>query len=76
VDSLRIIGDMTSMQDPKHPIWSILRLVVLMVAMCVTLWSNASNFDVTELRSIITMFFVAASSEAVVGVLTKRKKEE
>ena len=54
------------MSDPSHP-------SVLMVAMCVSLYVNASNFDATEIRSIVAVFLTAASGEAVLKLITRKK---
>jgi len=51
------------MSSPSHPIWSPLRLTILMIALVVTLWINATEFDATEIKTIITLFVVAASAE-------------
>lgn len=40
------------MGHASHPIWSLLRLIVLMVALCVILWANASDFDATEIKTL------------------------
>lgn len=54
---------MSTLLDPAHPVWSLLRLVILMGTMTLVLWLNASNFDITEIRSLITVFLVAAGLE-------------
>jgi len=46
-----------------HPIWSILRLVVLLVSMFGVLYINASNFDRTEIVSIVQLFIMAVGIE-------------
>lgn len=51
------------MKEASHPIWSLLRLLIFMVALVATLWLNASKFDATELKTIITMFIVAGGAE-------------
>lgn len=61
------------MSAPQHPVWSLLRLAVVMVALCVTLWVNASQFDATEIKSIVTMFLVAAGAEGVSQLLGGKK---
>lgn len=61
------------MPESAHPIWSIIRLAVIMVAMCFVLYLNASKFDETEIRSIVTVFFVAAGSEAITRAIGGRK---
>lgn len=53
------------MKNPNHPIWSLIRLLILMIAMCVILYINATHFDITEIRSIIGIFIAAASAEGI-----------
>lgn len=53
------------MSSASHPIWSLLRLVIFMVALVLTLWLNANQFDQTEIKTIITMFVVASGAEGV-----------
>jgi len=53
------------MHNASHPIWSLLRLTIFMIALVVTLLLNANNFDATEIKTIITMFVVAAGAEGV-----------
>jgi hypothetical protein len=43
---------MNRIHDPKHPIWDFGRFVVLMGSATMILWANASDFDVTEARSL------------------------
>ena len=39
--------------DHDHPIWPILRLLVLGAIISPVLWFNATSFDHTELQSIL-----------------------
>lgn len=43
--------------DPKHPLWRTLHAMAITLVACVgtgaILWMNASNFDSTELNSVI-----------------------
>lgn len=57
--------------SPKHPVWGIARLLIVMTALVVTLWLNASHFDETELKTIITMFIIAASAEGATGFISQ-----
>jgi hypothetical protein len=63
------------MPDAKHPIWSLIRLTIIMVTMCFVLWMNATKFDETEIRSIVTVFFVAAGVEGIGNYLQRGKKD-
>ena len=51
------------MSSPSHPIWSLARLAIFMLALVVTLYCTAAKFDATELRTLCTMFIVGASAE-------------
>ena len=62
--------------NPEHPIWGITRLLIVMTALVVTLWLNASNFDETELKTIITMFIVAAGAEGATGFISRFTKND
>jgi hypothetical protein len=57
------VTEATKMNNPSHPVWSLLRLLIFMAALVVTLWMNATSFDATEIRTIITMFVVASGAE-------------
>lgn len=41
--------------NPNHPIWACVRFCVGIIAVTVVLWSNASDFDITEAQSIATI---------------------
>ena len=55
--------------NESHPIWGIIRLSVIMTALTATLYLNASNFDETELKTILTMFFIGAGGEGLPKVV-------
>ncbi len=57
--------------SPTHPIWAIIRLTVLMIAMVFVLWLNATKFDHTEIRSIIAVFIAAATGEGILARVSK-----
>ena len=60
-----------SMHDSSHPIWAIIRTAVLLLALVVVLWLNATNFDDTEIRTIIAMFLAAIGAETATKILSK-----
>jgi len=62
----------TAISDPKHPIWPLARLVVMVVALTVVLSITASQFDQTELITIMTMFLFGASSEGLTQFVQRR----
>lgn len=57
----------------NHPVWSLIRLTILMIALCVILYINATRFDETELRSILMMFLAVAGLEGFTHILAKKK---
>lgn len=44
-------------------LWSFLRLLILMAALTIILWTNADDFDITEIKSLAAYFLAAASME-------------
>jgi len=63
------------MNDASHPVWSVLRLGIVMIALTVTLWVNASTFDETEIKTIITMFLIAGGAEWAPGLINTFRGE-
>lgn len=57
------------MSNPAHPIWSILRLTILMIVLSLILYFNASDFDATEIKTLTQYFLAAASLEGGVAVV-------
>lgn len=57
--------------QPAHPVWSILRLAVVMAALTAILFVTANKFDDTEIRTIIYVFLFAAGVEGVPQVAGK-----
>jgi hypothetical protein len=47
----------------SHPIWSILRLAIIMLALYGVLRLNAEDFNAGEIRTIFAMGLIAASAE-------------
>ena len=68
------------MGNASHPIWSLIRLLILMATLSFVLWLNASHFDETELKSIIWVFMAAVGVEGGVQSFTRlagmHKKED
>ena len=46
-----------------HPIWALIRLSILMLTLSGVLWLTATDFDVTEVRTIITIFLIYTGAE-------------
>lgn len=57
--------------DPAHPMWPLARIIVMMSALVAILKMNASHFDATELKTILTMFFLALGGEGVQKALQR-----
>lgn len=55
---------------------SLIRLAILMATLTVILWSNASDFDATEIRALAVFFLGAASLEGATGFFKSVKKQE
>ena len=62
---------MTELQHSDHPIWSLIRLTILMIALTTILYFTANKFDETEIRTIITMFLITAGMEGLGHLATK-----
>ena len=58
------------MSDANHPIWSLLRIIVVSISLTATLYANASHFDQTELTTIGVIFFVLSGNETAVYFLS------
>ena len=57
---------MTGTQDihnHDHPIWGLLRFLILMIGASFMLWISATEFDSTELKSIFGIGGLAAALE-------------
>jgi len=59
------------MHHPKHPIWAIIRTAIMLLALVIVLWVNASNFDSTELKTIVAMFLAAIGAETATKFMAK-----
>lgn len=61
--------------DPGHPIWRLMRLVILMVTLCTVLYFSASKFDYTEVQSIILIFAAMAGIEGISMLIPTGNKD-
>lgn len=59
--------------NASHPIWPIVRQAIFLMALIAILYMNASHFDVTEIRTIITMFLVGAGAESLPGMFGRKE---
>ena len=51
------------MKDPAHPVWSLARMTISLIALSVILALTANVFDETEIITIIGMFMVLGGVE-------------
>ncbi len=65
-----------NMSDPTHPLWSLLRLLIIMTALTVILVLVAEKFDKTEIQTLIGMFMVAAGIEGYTQFNRARNRSE
>lgn len=59
------------MHEANHPIWAIVRTTVILIALVVVLWINATKFDATEFKTIVAMFLAAIGAETATKLMTK-----
>ncbi len=55
-----------------HVVWSIIRLVAILAFLTITLAINASDFDETELKTLLWTSFAIAGTEGVVKSFTRQ----
>jgi len=65
---------MSWLNDGYHPIWSCVRLALLLALMFVVMYSTASNFDETELKAIGLIAFGMATGEVLIPHFRKGTK--
>ncbi len=58
-------------KDKHHPMWSSLRLFLVMLCLVVTLFLTANNFDKTEISSIVALFLTASGTEGMSTLVSK-----
>jgi hypothetical protein len=64
--------------DAKHPIWSLIRLAIVMVSLTIILYLCASQFDQTEIQTLVWAFIAIAGGEGLsqlLGRLTTKPKD-
>lgn len=66
------------MQVPHddHPIWATIRYVFGVVCATVVLWANASDFDMTEAKSILLIALMMGGYEALSAYLRRSVTKE
>ena len=65
----------TPLSSSRHPVWDLLRFAVLVLAVTVVLWRNASNFDITEYKAIGEIAIAAVAATRGVTMLNNRAKD-
>jgi hypothetical protein len=53
------------MKNANHPIWAIIRMALILGTLIFVLWMNASHFDDTEIKTILTMFLALLGAEGI-----------
>lgn len=53
------------MKDSDHPIWPLIRMSLILGTLIFVLWMNASHFDDTEIKTILTMFLALLGAEGL-----------
>jgi hypothetical protein len=65
-----------NLHDPLHPVWSLLRLTVLMVALTVILALVAEKFDKTEIIAIVGTFTAGTAGIGLEGYNRAKGKSD
>ena len=52
-------------RDTEHPVWSLIRLVIMFAGVTIFLYLNSSTFDETEITTIIELMILAGGLEAI-----------
>ena len=60
-------------RDTEHPIWSLIRLVIVFAGVTIFLYLNASTFDETELTTIVELMLLAGGFEVLKRKLANGK---
>jgi len=62
-----------SYNDPTHPIWNVAKAIVLFAFVFLFAWTNASEFDSTEITMLVQLAAVLFGGVALETLLTKAK---
>jgi hypothetical protein len=60
-------------RDSEHPVWSLLRLVIMFTGITVFLYLNSSAFDETEVTTIVELMLLAGGFEMLKRKLANGK---
>ena len=62
-------------RDTEHPVWSLIRLVIVFAGVTIFLYLNASTFDETEMKTIVELMILAGGFEALNRKLANGKDD-
>lgn len=65
---------MHSLCDPIHPVWNIAKAVIMFGFVVLFSWTNASEFDTTEITMLIQLAAVLFGGVAIETLLLKASK--
>jgi len=63
------------LSDTRHPLWRLLTLCVLLAFLTLVQYLNASNFDQTEIKSILEMGMAVGAWESFKHKVSSRNEE-
>jgi len=52
-------------RDTEHPVWSLIRLVIMFAGVTIFLYLNSATFDTSEITTIIELMILAGGFEAI-----------
>lgn len=61
------------MNDPKHPIWAIIRILAIALASYATLRATSTNYDNTERLAILGVVLASIGAETATTFMAKSK---
>jgi hypothetical protein len=61
------------MRDARHPVWILVRLVALFGFLYLFCWLNASEFDATEVKTILEVLLADSFTEGAIWRGTRKK---
>ena len=53
----------SDLYDSKHPIWNIVRLIVVFAGFTILMYLNSDSFDETEVKTLLEMIGLMAGFE-------------
>lgn len=73
-----VLGQTVTLTHPDHPVWTMAKFGLILVAMVVLSYINASNFDMTEYVFLgqMTSILLGIGGFEIFNKLRKRSKDE